>query len=159
MEALGIDVKLIIAQVINFTILYFVLSKILYKPIISLLDKRKKAIEDAEKNSKAIEEKLLKIEEREKKTIQKALSDAKEEKQRIISEAQAERSKIIKEAKKSAERVAQKGIAEIDSYEEKLSKKIKDEVAEELVGKVIQRLQKETRSKRYPLLREIIENE
>lgn len=45
MEQLGIDAKLLVAQMVNFLIIVFVLSKILYKPILTMLDKRRKEIE------------------------------------------------------------------------------------------------------------------
>jgi len=46
MEKLGIEPTLLLAQILNFLIIAFVLTKILYKPILQLLDKRKKTIEE-----------------------------------------------------------------------------------------------------------------
>ena len=40
MEALGINLPGLITQVISFLILLFVLSKLLYKPVIKMLDDR-----------------------------------------------------------------------------------------------------------------------
>ena len=42
---LGIDWKLLIAQIINFLVLLFVLYKFAYRPILSMLEKRTKKIE------------------------------------------------------------------------------------------------------------------
>jgi F-type H+-transporting ATPase subunit b len=42
----GIDWKMMLAQLINFAIVFFVLKKFAYKPILNLLDARKKKIED-----------------------------------------------------------------------------------------------------------------
>lgn len=51
-QAFGIDIKLIVIQVINFTILAGVLTYFLYKPILKMLNEReekiKKGVEDAE---------------------------------------------------------------------------------------------------------------
>ena len=46
MEKLGIEPILLLTQVINFTILVVVLTKFLYKPILKMLDERKKKIEE-----------------------------------------------------------------------------------------------------------------
>lgn len=50
MEALGIDPKLFIGQIINFLILLFILTKFAYKPIVKLLDDRRQKIADGLKD-------------------------------------------------------------------------------------------------------------
>jgi len=47
MEKLGIEPSLLLAQIINFAIIVVVLSKLLYKPILSMLEKRKREIEES----------------------------------------------------------------------------------------------------------------
>ena len=37
MEALGLDWKLLVAQMVNFGLLFFVLKKVLYKPLIKAI--------------------------------------------------------------------------------------------------------------------------
>lgn len=44
MEQLGIEPQLLLAQLVNFLIILFVLSKLLYKPILGMIEKRKKEI-------------------------------------------------------------------------------------------------------------------
>jgi F-type H+-transporting ATPase subunit b len=44
MDKLGIDPKLLLAQLVNFTIIMLLLKKFLYKPILDMLEKRKKEI-------------------------------------------------------------------------------------------------------------------
>ena len=45
-EKFGIDWKLMIAQLINFAIVFFILRAFVYKPVLKLLDKRRQKIED-----------------------------------------------------------------------------------------------------------------
>ncbi len=45
-EKFGIDWKLMIAQLINFGIVFFILRAFAYKPILKLLDKRRQKIEE-----------------------------------------------------------------------------------------------------------------
>ena len=62
MEALhnlGIDFKVIIAQIINFGILVFTLVHFLYRPILKALDDRKKKISDSLDKAKEIEQSWL----------------------------------------------------------------------------------------------------
>ena len=52
-DTFGIDLSLIIAQAVNFGVLFIVLSYLLYKPVLKTLDERRekvaKGVEDAEK--------------------------------------------------------------------------------------------------------------
>ena len=112
-EKLGIDWKLILAQIVNFTILFFVLRKFVYGPVMDLLDKRKKRAKDAEHFAQNVEKKMaeidneakLKTDEATKKAdliIHKAQERAKEREREIINEASEKSQKIIEEAKWSA---------------------------------------------------------
>lgn len=105
MEALGIDLKLIIAQIVNFSILLFVLNKLLYKPIYNMLDERQTKIEKGLKDSDIATKSREEAEKTAEETKQKAFNEAKE----IIKEAKenavSESSAIVKKANDQAERV------------------------------------------------------
>lgn len=55
MQKLGIDWRLLIAQLVNFLILFFLLKKFLYRPVLDLLEKRRvriaEGLQDAERSS------------------------------------------------------------------------------------------------------------
>ena len=53
---LGIDAKLLIAQVINFVVLLVVLYAFAYKPILKMLHKRTEKIEAGSKNAEKVEQ-------------------------------------------------------------------------------------------------------
>ncbi len=81
----GINPLLLAAQVVNFLILLFILKKFLYKPILSVLDERKKRIEESLKNAQEIEKRLLQTE---------------EDRQKILAKATAQTQKMMDETKK-----------------------------------------------------------
>jgi F-type H+-transporting ATPase subunit b len=87
-QALGIDLRILLAQFVNFAILIFVLWRFAYKPILKMLEERRLKIEQSLKDS---EEATLKLEESNK------------EFKRIISEARVEASTIVFEAQERAE--------------------------------------------------------
>lgn len=93
MEALanlGIDFKVLLAQVINFGILLFILTKFLYQPILSTLDKRRERIAQS----------LDKAEE-----IDQTAKQAEQDYQTKIAEANKEANAIIEEAKEAADKI------------------------------------------------------
>ena len=83
MEALGINLPGLITQILSFLILLFVLSKLLYKPVVKMLDERAERIKEslsAAENAK--EEAALTAEK-----IEKELIVARQEGQKIIDQA------------------------------------------------------------------------
>lgn len=58
----GIDWKLMVAQLINFAVVFFVLKKFAYKPILKLLDERKQKIEDGLSFAEKAKQELASIE-------------------------------------------------------------------------------------------------
>lgn len=110
----GINPILLAAQVVNFLILLWILNKFLYKPVIKVLEARKKKISQSLTNVEEIEKKLLQTEEDREKILAEASSEAQklvdetkkelvllreEEKQKIIEETEM----MIKKAKESAQ--------------------------------------------------------
>jgi len=109
MEKLGINWFLLITQIINFVIVLFILKKFLYKPILEVLDKRKKQIDDTFALQNQLQNEQVKLEESQKKV----LKNAGEEGQRIIAAA-------IKEAKKEQETILTMAREEANTEQKKI---------------------------------------
>lgn len=86
--ALGLDLRILLAQFINFGVLIFVLWRFAYKPVFKILEERRAKIAAGVKNS---EDSELKFKE--------AVVKEKE----IMAEARKEANNIIDEAKQKAE--------------------------------------------------------
>ncbi|MFA4930360.1 MAG: F0F1 ATP synthase subunit B [Patescibacteria group bacterium] len=130
---LGIDWRLLTAQILNFTVLLVILNYFLYKPILKTLREREQKVKKSIEDSHKIEEELLKVaKEREEK-----LKTAKVEASHIIKESQTTgaeaREKIIQVAKAEAEQIIAKAALESNQA----AAEIKNEVLAELVDIVI----------------------
>jgi F-type H+-transporting ATPase subunit b len=115
MEKLGIDPVLITVQIINFVLLFVILKKVLYKPILSVIKNRRSELEnldkrslDLEKSQKEFEEKskkiLAEVQEERKQIILTAKREAEEEKRKIIEKANVQAKEIITGTEKQVER-------------------------------------------------------
>ena len=142
MESLGIDVKLLLAQVINFLVLFVILKKFLYKPILKVLDERKKKIEDSLANAEKINKELVKLEEEKAKILKVAQTEAV----KLIAEekkfAEEQKEKIIEEAKMKAVEEVAKGNVLAKQELEKAKKELREEVlklTEVMTRKVLSR--------------------
>lgn len=137
-EKLGIDGKILIAQIINFGILLVVLYKLLYKPILDVLERRKKTIEKSLKDAADISERM----EHAEVEIGMKLTEAKREASRILEEARKmaedERQKRKEEAAREVQDMREKVRAEIE--EEKRG--IINEARQEIGGLVVELAEK-----------------
>jgi len=126
----GVNWKLLIAQMINFAILLFVLKILLYKPILKMLEDRKNRIIEAEENAASIEKRLEKIEKEREKTISKASDEAT----KLLEEATISSAEIIAEAQEKAANemavVITKAKDQIAQDREKMRAEIRSELAD-----------------------------
>lgn len=143
MEALGIDLKLIIAQIVNFLILFIILSKFLYKPIVKMLDDRQKKIERGISDSEAAE---------------KCLGEAGKKAEKIREDAFLEADKIIKAAKKDYDEKALVIIKKANEQAEKIVGRANEEAAL-AKERALKEAKKELSSVVVMALDKIIENE
>jgi F-type H+-transporting ATPase subunit b len=84
----GVNPYLLVAQIVNFLILFYVLKRFAYKPIFKMLEDRKKTIQEGIANAQ---------------DAQKALDKALEEEKRILKLAQSEAQKIVEQSKNQAQ--------------------------------------------------------
>lgn len=117
MEKLGIEPTLLAAQIVNFFIILVLLNKLLYTPILTMLEKRKKDIADGvemAENMKLEEEKmgqkhekvLAKARQEALSIIEDAKKQGKEVEKELVSKAHEEALTIISRAKEEAKEIA-----------------------------------------------------
>lgn len=122
MEKLGIELPLLLTQIFNFLLMVFILTKLLYKPILKILEERKKKIEEGLQFFQKAKEEEEKLDLQKKKIIQ----EAKDEGTAIIEEAK-------KDAKKLKEDILSGGKEELVHLKKRLEKEMKSK--EEEMGK------------------------
>ena len=140
----GVQPILLAAQVVNFLVLLFILKKILYTPLLKVLEKRKKTIAQSLKNTEEIEQRLVKLSEEEEKRLQNALREG----QKIVKQAEEAGLQIIEEAKVKAGEITEKTLQDVQTKlqleREKLHQEIRRNLAEfmmiglqKVTGKII----------------------
>ncbi|MCK9378969.1 MAG: F0F1 ATP synthase subunit B [Candidatus Moranbacteria bacterium] len=141
LSSLGINSKLLLAQIVNFFILLYVLKRFAYGPILKMLEERSQKIEKGVADAEGATEKLKEIEKKEKKV----LSDARKESQKIIAAAEeiAEKNKkeIIQQSEEQSEKIIAEAKKKIEEEKNRMMAEIKNEIAVLVVAateKVIQ---------------------
>ena len=115
----GVDWKLLLAQVVNFAILFFLLKKFAYGPVLEILRKRREEIKKGIEMRAEAEKTLGEVEEIKAKTALEAQEEALalmkcteetagQRKEEIVGEAVARGEVLVAEAKQRAEKEAEK---------------------------------------------------
>lgn len=100
----GVHPILLIAQIVNFIIVFFILKKFLYKPVLELLNKRKTTIQEGLEQAEKARIKLEKVVIEEKNILRQAQSQAK----KIIEDSRQESIEITRQMNESAKKQTEK---------------------------------------------------
>jgi len=126
---LGINAKLLLAQMVNFFILLYVLRRFAYKPILKVLDDRKRSIEKGLGDALKAEQKLLETEDLKKRV----LADARQEARMIFVQAeksaQEMKNSIVESARMEANRMMEDAKNSISQEKQKMLEEARSEIA------------------------------
>lgn len=115
-QRFGIDWPRFITTTINFIIVLVILRIFAYKPILQMLEERKKRIEESMNNAEKIRQEL---------------AATQEQRAKAIGEANAQAQKLIDEARKSAEEVRERTVAEARQQAESELRRAQQQIAVE----------------------------
>src|SRR5437899_9071807 len=110
-DTFGWNWKLFLSQVISFCIVAFLLRRFAYKPILAVLEDRRRKIEEGQLNAEK---------------IRKELAEAEKRYQEIVAKANADAQRMIDEARKSAAHLSERKQQEAISAAEQIVAKAKE---------------------------------
>ena len=141
-EFLNINFFTALFTLINTVVLFLVLKKFLFQPVLKMIEDRQKEIDDMYSNAEQakLDAEGMRCE------YQQKLSDATETGERIVKEAvargQSREEEIIRQANREADAIRQKAAQDIDREKRKAVNDAKDEIcviALDIAGKVVGR--------------------
>jgi len=142
MEKLGINPWLLIAQIVNFVILLWLLQRFLYKPLLKLFRDRSTKIEDGLKTAENLKKQAAESETRQKEYLE----EAKKEAHRIVSAAtklgDEEKKKILQLAAEESKKIVEQTTAEMNVEKKNIMNDIKKEVGEMVVSLTVATIKK-----------------
>jgi F-type H+-transporting ATPase subunit b len=157
MEGLGINLPLLVAFVINFIILFGLLTLVLYKPVLRVLDERQAKIKDSIEQAERIKEQA----ERSEEEIKAHLETARKEGQAVIAQATQIGDRLKEEATEKARQEAENIVLKSQSEIRQERDKLVDDLRKEFVDIAIlaaEKVTKETldKQKHQKLLDEVL---
>lgn len=128
MENLGIDIKLLIAQLINFGIFFFLIKKFVAKPFAAFLndernkeEKKNRLLEKLKNSEEAAVMAEKKMREKVKKELDVLFAQSKKEAQEI-------RNELVKQAEGDAQEIREKSKKLLEEEKNVLYREVKDKI-------------------------------
>lgn len=128
-DAFGIDWKLLLAQLVNFGVLFVALTWLLYKPVMKTLDERRAKIAQGVEDAERASEKLASADEEAATRVGKADAEAEALVASAREAASAEKTRIVKEAEARAVAVAADADARAKEAAAKMLRESEQEIA------------------------------
>lgn len=130
MEALGINLPKLIYQIINFGIMAYVLYRLLYKPVFTMLQERAARIEQSLKDADQVKEQLANA----KRDYDAEIAKARQEAAAILMQAQervkAQELELINQAQQEAERIRSEARAQAEQERALMFRDAQQQIAE-----------------------------
>lgn len=139
LAALGLNAKLFVAQLINFSIVLYVVWRWIYKPLLKVMDKRAQTIAGGLENAEKAQKTLADVE----RKTETMLTEAQQVSQKIIEEARVEagleRKKLTAETQTELERQLADARERLKADKQAMLTSIKVEVAD-LIAEATQKV-------------------
>ena len=129
-ENLGISLPTLLAQIVNFVILFVLLYLVAYKPIMRMLDERSKKIKDSMEQTELIKEQAAHAEEEVKKQLEAAGKEGQEVITRAVRTGEETRQKAQQQAKQEGEALITRARAEIQRERDDAIDELRKEFAD-----------------------------
>jgi F-type H+-transporting ATPase subunit b len=130
MEKIGLNPAWLVAQILNFSLLLFILRAVAYKPILNMLEARKKKIQE----SLEYADKVKRDAEEQQKEFDRKLAQARQETQAATAAAaqvgEKERERIVAEAREEAKKVIEQGRGQIEYERKQMLSQVRDQVVQ-----------------------------
>lgn len=126
---LGINLKIFIAQLINFTVVLLVLWKWVYAPIVKLLDERQEKITKGVRQAEEIEKRILALEKEQQEIIAKAKSEATQVLEIARIDAEERKKILLEKTKGEIKDVISQGKLQLQREKEQMIRESREEIA------------------------------
>ena len=133
LQAFGIQWSSLLAQVVNFCILLFILSRFVYKPVLKIIDQRRAAIAESMEKVKEIDRRKELLDADRAKILRKADEEGAVLLERAKHEAESLRSEVEKAARSQAAQIVTKGMEQLENERAQMTREVQDKLAHAIV--------------------------
>jgi len=133
LQLFGVDWKLMLAQIVNFAIVAFILWRFAIKPLMFSMEKRNKEIEQGLKDAEESTKKLVESDREIRKNLQASQAKATEIIMQAKKDAEDEKHAIVEKTKQEVKHLIAKAKEQITNQQEEMVLEAKAELADTVV--------------------------
>ena len=130
LAGLGINISTLLAQIVNFAILFGLLYLVAYKPIMRMLDERSRKIKESMEQTEYIKEQAERAEEEVRKRLDAAAKEGQEVIDRAVRTGEEVRREAQQEARQEAESLITRARLEIQRERDDAIDELRKEFAD-----------------------------
>ena len=130
MEGLGINWSTLLAQIVNFLILFGLLYFFAYRPILRMFDERSRRIRESVEQAEQVREEAGRAEEENKRKLEAAAKEGQEAIARAMRAGDEARQRAQQEAKGEAQALVEKARQEIQRERDEVLGELREEFAD-----------------------------
>ncbi len=134
----GIEPTLFVAQIINFLIIFYVLKRFAYKPILDLLKKREQTIKDGLRQAEEARILLEKTEDKQKEMLRKTQAQVR----KMLDEAKQQKIELLEKAEISTKAQVEKMMQEARNQIAFETKEVEKRLSSQVTNLAVDFLQK-----------------
>jgi F-type H+-transporting ATPase subunit b len=146
LEKLGINLNFLIAQIINFVLLLWILNRFLYKPVTKMLAARTERVQQSLAEADKVRQEAAAARTEYERQLDAERRRSFDAAQQAIQEGQKAREAIIAQAQKDAEDIRLRGRTEAEREREQMLSELRTQVAdlailasEKIIGQALDR--------------------
>jgi F-type H+-transporting ATPase subunit b len=157
---LGIDWRLLVAQLVNFVILFTALTFLLYKPLIAALDKRRAKVVESLENAEKINDELKRASAESERIVGEARNEAARISSESLKQVEASRVAAVNKTREEVASIIASGKAQLSSERDTMVLEVR-RAAAELIANATEKIigEKLTAAKDRALIEKVIESQ
>lgn len=159
MEKLGIDVKLLVAQLVNFGLFFFIFHRFIAKPFMNFIKNEQKKDREKEKLLADLEHQKVASEKHEAEAKEKMNKELREEMAKVRKEAELVKKDLLAKSKDEAAEIINQARKQMEEESRQMEETMKKKVADLSIVMVKQGLKSYlNESAQKEITREILNN-
>ena len=127
---LSIDPAVLLLQIVGFAILYLVLRRFLFRPLLGVMEQREKEIAEALDAGERARGELARIDEERTRMLGEAREQGRERVRELVLEGEEARERILREAREEAQGIRQRARATVELEQEEAMIELRRDVVE-----------------------------
>ena len=127
---LSLDPAVLALQVVAFAILFLVLRRFLFRPLLGVMEQREKEIADALRDGERVKQELARLDQERDRVLVGAREEGRQQVRMAVQEGEQARDRIVKEARDEAQQIRQHAREVVELEREEAMLKLRNQVVD-----------------------------